>query len=107
MGYYLFQGTYTSEAWAKLVNQPQNRVEVVRAAVEKLGGSVEGAWFSFGETDIVLICKWPDNVTAAAFAIAATAGGALKAGKTTPLLTNDELQAALKQAPKSGYRPPK
>ena len=107
MAYYMLQASYTPEAWAKLVKKPQNRLEVVRSAIEKLGGSVEGSWLSFGEHDVVLICKMPDAVSAAAFSISAAAGGALKSAKTTPLLTFEEGQEAMKQAAKSGYRPPK
>ena len=107
MAYYMLLASYTPEAWAKLVKKPQNRMEVVRSTVEKLGGSVEGSWFAFGEQDIVLICKMPNAVSAAALSIAAAAGGALKSAKTTPLLTFEEGQQAMKQAAKSGYRPPK
>jgi uncharacterized protein with GYD domain len=103
----MFQASYTPEAWAKLVNTPQNRLEVVRAAVEKLGGSIEGSWLTFGEHDVVLICQLPDAVSAATFSIAAAAGGALKSAKTTPLLTFEEGMEAMKRASKSGYRPPK
>ena len=106
MGYYLVQFTYTPEAWATLIKTPQNRVEAVRPAIEKLGGSFEGVWFSFGEYDTVAILKMPDNTSAAAFSLMATAGGALKAFKTTPLLTVEEGIEAMKQAGTAGYRPP-
>jgi uncharacterized protein with GYD domain len=107
MPYYLFRGAYTSEAWASLVKQPQNRTEVVRAALEKLGGTLEGLWFAFGEEDVVAICKMPDNVSAAAFSLAVAAGGGLKSSTTTPLMTFEEGLEAMKKAAKSGYRPPK
>ncbi len=80
MDHYLYQGAYTSEAWKTLVKKPQNRIEVVRHAVEKLGGKIEGVWFAFGEYDVVLIVQMPDNVSAAAMSIAIAAGGALKEG---------------------------
>jgi uncharacterized protein with GYD domain len=107
MPYYLLQASYTAEAWATLVKKPQNRLEVIRGTVEKLGGSIEGSWLAFGEHDVVLICKLPDTVGAAAFSIAAAAGGALKSSKTTPLLTLEEGVEAMKRAGKTGYRPPK
>jgi uncharacterized protein with GYD domain len=106
MAYYLFQCAYTPEALAALIKKPQNRIETVSKAVEKLGGRVVGGWFSFGEYDIVLISELPDNVSAAAFAIAASAGGALKANITTPLLSPDEMLQMFSKAGKTGYRPP-
>ena len=107
MAYYLFQGAYTSEALAKLIKKPENRIATVSKAIEKLGGRVICGWFSFGEYDILLVSELPDNVSAAAFAVAAAAGGALKANKTTPLLNADEMIQMLNQAGKTGYRPPK
>ena len=107
MGYYLVQAAYTAEAAADMVKNPQNRREAVQKAVEKLGGSLEGFWFAFGDYDVVLICQMPDNVSASAFSMAALAGGALRAGKTTPLMTAEEGIEAMKKAGKSGYKPPK
>ena len=107
MPLYMFQAAYTPEALATLIKKPVNRVEVVGKAVEKLGGRVVGGWFSFGEYDVVLIVELPSNVTAASFAVAAAAGGALKCNRTTPLLSQAETVEMFKRAGKTGYRPPK
>lgn len=88
MPYYLVQAAYTSEAWAALVKAPQNRLDAVRPVIEKLGGKIEGGWLAFGEYDVVLVCQMPNNVNATAFSMAASAGGAVKAVKTTPLMTH-------------------
>ena len=106
MATYMLQVAYTPEALAQLVNNPQNCIEAVRPAIEALGGQVIGAWNAFGEYDVILILEMPDNVAAAAFAIAAAAGGALKAVKTTPLLTIEEGVEAFRRVPQSGYQPP-
>jgi len=47
----------------------------------------------------------PDNVAAAAFAIAVAAGGACHNVKTTPLLAFEEGMEAMKKAGDSGYKP--
>jgi len=101
--HYLIQVAYNSEGWQALVKNPQNRVEAVRPAVEKLGGKIENAWYSFGDYDVTLILQMPDNVSAAALSIAFAAGGALKSVKTTPLLTATEALEAMKRAGGSGY----
>lgn len=106
MPHYLFQAAYTAEAWKSLTRKPQNRFEAVRPAIEKLGGKIEGFWFTFGDYDLVGIIQMPDNVSAAAFAVATAAGGALKSLKTTPLMSIEEGLAAMKRAGKAGYRPP-
>src|SRR5262252_1681460 len=87
MPHYLCQLSYTAEGWAALLKKPANRIEAVRPAIEKLGGKIEGAWFAFGESDLVVLLEMPDNVSAASFAIAVAGGGAVKSYKTTPLLS--------------------
>jgi uncharacterized protein with GYD domain len=77
----------------------------VRPAIEKLGGKIEAAWFAFGDYDIVVIADLPDNVSAAAIAMAFAAGGACKSVQTTPLISPEEAIQALKKAGECGYRP--
>jgi uncharacterized protein with GYD domain len=103
---YLLQITYTPEAWAALVNNPHDRIEAIRPALEKLGGKMHHAWFAFGDYDIIGIMEMPSNVEAGAFSVAAAAGGAVKAIKTTPLLSIAEGIEAMKKAAVSGYKAP-
>src|SRR6476619_6047403 len=104
MPHYLQQIAYSIEGWKTLVKKPQNRIEAVRPAIEKLGGKIENAWFAFGDYDVVLIIQMPSNVDAGAIAMAFAAGGACKSVKTTPLLTADEAVEAMKKASSAGYR---
>jgi uncharacterized protein with GYD domain len=106
MARYLFQASYTSEAWAVQVSNPQNRIDVVRSVIERLGGRLESGYLSFGDYDVVIIAERPDAISAAAFSLATSAGGALKAIKTTPLLTVEEGLEAMKKAAGAGYHPP-
>ncbi|MGO9436002.1 MAG: GYD domain-containing protein [Terracidiphilus sp.] len=102
---YLIQASYTVEALQALMKKPQDRTAVVAKAVENLGGSLTGLWLSFGDQDIVALVELPNNVGAAALALAIAAGGALKTTKTTPLLTVAQGIQALKKAASSGYTP--
>ncbi len=106
MARYLFQAAYTPEAWAAQINNPQNRVEALRPVIERLGGRLESAYYAFGDYDVIFIVEVPDNVSAAALSLAANAGGALKAVRTTPLMTLEEGMEALRKAGGAGYRPP-
>ena len=101
---YLQQITYTQEAWQALIKNPQNRIDAVRPAVEKLGGKIETAYFAFGDYDVIVIAELPDNVSAAALAVAFAAGGACRNVKTTPLLSAAEAVEAMKKAGQSGYK---
>jgi len=105
MAHYLVQASYTTEALAALVKNPQNRAEVVRKAIENMGGKMIGGWMSFGDQDVVIIADMPDNTSAAALAIAVAAGGSLRRTRTTPLFTFEEGLAAMKKAASSSYTP--
>ena len=108
MAHYLVQIAYTSESWAAQLKNPQNRVEIVRPLLEKLGARFESAYLAFGKYDIVFIMEAPDNVSAAAISLAVTAGGAVKAYETTPLMTVEEGITAMRKGAEaaSAYRPP-
>jgi len=102
MAYYLIEVGYTPEAWKSLLKKPEDRTKAIRPIIENLGGSLEGAWFAFGDYDLVLVTNFLDNVSAAAFSLAASAGGALRALKTTPLLAISEGMGAMKRAAQAG-----
>ncbi len=108
MSRYLLQAAYTSEAWATQLKNPQNRAEIVSQLMERLGGRFESVYYTFGEYDIVAVMDLPDNVSAAAASMVVSAAGAVKAIRTTPLMTVDEgVQAMRKGADAAGsYRPP-
>lgn len=107
MAYYLLQVAYTPQAWAAQIKNPQDRVQALKPMLDKMGGKIDSAYFAFGDYDVVAILQMPANVDAAAFSLAATAGGAVKAIKTTPLMTIAEGLDAMKKAAASGYTPPK
>jgi uncharacterized protein with GYD domain len=105
MPHYLQQVAYSREGWEAVLGNPQNRIEAVRPVIEKLGGKIETAWFAFGDYDIVVITEFPDNLSAAAIAMAFAGGGACKSVHTTPLMSAEEAVQALKKARECGYRP--
>jgi len=102
----MYQAAYTPEAWAAQIKNPQDVRERTQAMMEKLGGRLVGTWYAFGEYDIVSIAEFPDNVSVATAVIAFAAGGALKAAKTTVLMTVEEGLEALKQSTGAPYQPP-
>ena len=106
MSRYLIEATYATEAFAALVNTPHDRIEQVRPAIAKLGGSIEIAYFAFGDADLILIVDLPDNVSAAAFSMAVSAAGGVRMHRTTPLLSMAESVQAMHKASEVEYRPP-
>jgi uncharacterized protein with GYD domain len=108
MARYLVQASYTPESWAAQLENPQDRRQVVEPLLQRLGGRFETLDYAFGEYDIIAIVELPDNVSAAAVGLAIMAGGAMKAYKTTPLLSSSEGLQAMRRAAEaaSTYQPP-
>ena len=104
MPYFCHQVSYTKEAWARLLQNPQDRLEVVRAPIEKLGGKVHSSFFAFGQFDVLAITEMPDTISAAAISMAFAGGGAVSRIQTTPLLTAAQAVEALRKAGSSGYK---
>jgi uncharacterized protein with GYD domain len=106
MARYLVQASYTADAWAAMVERPEDRSVSVRRMVHHAGGHLECFYLAFGDHDVVAIIEVPDNVAAAAVSMAAAAGGGLRSIRTTPLLTPEDALAALGRARAVDYTAP-
>ena len=107
MPHYMTQFAYTSDAWAALAKNPQNREEVLRSLVEKLGGRLLAFYYAFGEYDGMFITEMPDETTEAAAVLAAISPGHVKAMKTTVLLTTEQTLKAMREAGTQSYQAPR
>ena len=107
MPIYMTQFAYTSDAWAALAKNPQNREEVFRSLVEKLGGRLLSFYYAFGEYDGVFITEMPDETTIAAALLTSFSAGHVKAIKTTQLLTTEQTLKAMREAGKQSYQAPR
>src|SRR5205809_3905766 len=90
MPLFLMHFSCTPDACARLIKKPEDRREVARAVVEKLGGKLHGFWYGFGEHDGFVLIEAPNNVSAAAFSVGISARGSLRSADTTVLLTVEE-----------------
>jgi uncharacterized protein with GYD domain len=106
MAFYLTHFSYTPEAWARLMKNPEDRREAARKYIESVGGKLHGFWYAFGTHDGYNLWEAPDNVSMAAVAIAISGGGALSKFETTVLLTVEDTLDALRRAQDIGYRSP-
>ena len=106
MAHYLVEVSYNNRGISDLVNNPQDRSAHVGSVIESLGGRMESFYHAFGDYDAVVIAELPDNVSAAAIALAVGAGGAIRRYKTTVLISTAEAVEAMRKASTVGYRPP-
>ncbi|MBO0691725.1 MAG: GYD domain-containing protein [Acidimicrobiaceae bacterium] len=93
---YLIQASYIGEGVQALRQEGGSaRRQAVERAVSSVGGTLECLYFSFGESDVVLIMDVPDHTAAAGVALSAGASGKVDV-KTTVLLTPEEIDTAVK-----------
>jgi uncharacterized protein with GYD domain len=104
MSLYMFQAAYTADSWKHQVQTRENPQDRLRPIIEELNGRIEGVFYAFGEYDIIVLAEMPNEEAATAFSLAGSAGGSLKAIKTTPLLTIEQGLNAMKQAAEAGKR---
>ena len=101
---YLFNAHYTAEGAKGLMRDGgTGRRAAVEKACAAAGGRLETMYFAFGDTDAFVICDLPNNVAAAALALAVNQAG-LAATSTVVLLTPEEVDEATKKSVQ--YRPP-
>ncbi len=98
MAKYLIQASYTAEGFKGLAKDTASgRKAAITKLAEGLGGKAECVYYAFGVDDAVVILDLPDNVTAAAVGITVGSSGLVRL-HTTPLLTVEEVDQALKKS---------
>jgi uncharacterized protein with GYD domain len=104
MAKFLYQASYTAEGVRGLLKDGgSSRRDAVKKMIGSLGGTVEAFYYAFGADDVLLLVDVPDNVTAAAAALAVGSSGVVNI-RTTVLLTPEEMDAASKKS--VAYRAP-
>ena len=107
MPLYMTQFSYTAEAIAALAKNPEDRSVPVKALIEKLGGKMFGFYYCLGEYDGVVISEASDETALLTTIFAVIAPGHLKAIKTTPLFTVEQVMEAAGKAGAIVFAPPK
>ena len=98
MAKFLIRASYKPEGLKGLMKEGgTGRRKAVEQMTAGFGGKVEAFYFAFGDTDAYLIVEAPDNITAAAVALAVNGSG-LVTSTTTPLLTAEEVDQATKKS---------
>ncbi|HEX2319259.1 MAG TPA: GYD domain-containing protein [Streptosporangiaceae bacterium] len=95
MAKYLAIASYTADGLRELAaHGASTRIEASKELVAEAGGSIESFYYAFGSDDAFIVCDLPDNVAAAATAIAAGASGVVVT-RMVPLLTAEEVDQAV------------
>ena len=94
MAIYCHQVSYTSAAWLRVVQNPEDCFEAIRVPIERIGGQFRATFFTTGRFDVLAITEFPDRVTPADISTAFAQGGAVASIQTIPLLTATQVMEA-------------
>jgi uncharacterized protein with GYD domain len=101
---YLFEADYSIEGTQGLLKEGgSKRRAAVEAAVKSVGGKLEAFYYTWGTRDAIVIADLPDAGAAIALSLTVSASGSV-AFKTTPIITPEEIDQAVKKSP--SYRAP-
>lgn len=106
MPLYMIQARFSKDAWDALYTSKVDRRKVLSEMLQKSGGRLLDYYFSFGDSDVVVIANAPDNITAASAVIAIARAGAVTEVKTTVLMSYTDGIDAIKRSAETGYSPP-
>jgi uncharacterized protein with GYD domain len=98
MAKYVIFFTYTSEAWARMIQSPGDRTAAVRQLTDSVGGSVESVYWMFGAQDGLVVFDVPDSISAAALSVAVGSTGSFKSLETHELLSQEQLGQVLSRS---------
>ena len=104
MAKYLFEAKYTVDGTKGVLHEGgTGRRAAIEKMVRGLGGKIDDMYYAFGDVDVYVIVDLPDNVSAAAAALAVNHGGGATV-KTVVLMMQAEVDAACKKT--VAYRAP-
>ena len=106
MATYMVQFTYTPEAWATMIQKPQDRSIPSQELVQRLGGKLLSLYYALGAYDGIALIEVPDDITASAVSLAVKASGIMKVNEVTRLFTMSEGMEAMRKAAGGAFAVP-
>jgi uncharacterized protein with GYD domain len=103
MTYFCHHVSFTSAAWARILQSPEDRFADIRVPIENLGGKFRASFFTTGRYDVLAITEFPDSITPNDISAAFAQGGAVASIQTTPLLTPSQAIELHNHAPEPAY----
>jgi uncharacterized protein with GYD domain len=103
---FLFQASYTKDGIAGVLREGgSSRAKAIDTLAASVGGTIESAYWAFGETDVYLIGDLPDAIAAGALSAKVAASGQVTI-TTTQLFTAEDVDAMASRSHNADYRPP-
>jgi len=104
MPHYCHQVSYTHSAWQRVLQNPQDRFELVRSPIEALGGTLQAVFFAMDSYDVLAITEFPESTSPADISVAFFSSGAVAQIHTARLLDSTQAVEAMRRAIPNSYR---
>lgn len=95
MPHFLLKSRMTGATWARLIANPEDRLEKSKQGAREFNGEHIGYWYSCGRYDIYSLLQAPDVITAGTLQANLFSSGGFTDFDTTALLTVDEMREAI------------
>jgi uncharacterized protein with GYD domain len=108
MPLYITRGNYTGATIKNMMAKPEDRTETVGKLFAAVGGKLHALYFTFGESDFLLIAEAPSEKDIMAVLLAAAGTGAVTNLNTVAAVSAADAKAVFAKANTlvSQYRPP-
>ena len=107
MPLYITRGNYSSQSIKNMMAKPEDRTDAVSKLFAAVGGKLHGLYFTFGETDFLVIAEAPSEKDVMAALLAAAGTGSVSNLNTVVAVTAAEAKAVFAKAASvaSQFRP--
>jgi uncharacterized protein with GYD domain len=99
------QVRFTSAAWSRILQHPDDRFESLRIPIETLRGTLQAAFFAMDSFDVLAITDFPEGVSPSDISVACSVGGEIAQIHTTRLLDASQAVEAMQKASSSTSHP--
>ena len=98
MPLYITRGNYSSQTIKNMMAKPEDRTEAVSKLFAAVGGKLHNLYFTFGETDFLLIAEAPSEKDVMAALLAAAGTGSVANLNTVVAVTTADAKNVFAKA---------
>ena len=98
MPLYITRGNYSSQTIKNMMAKPEDRTEAVSKLFAAVGGKLHGLYFTFGETDFLLIAEAPSEKDVMAALLVAAGTGSVSNLNTVVAVTAADAKSVFAKA---------
>jgi len=105
MPHFCHQISYTSSAWQRVMQNPDDRFQLVRGPIDSLGGKIHALFFALDSYDVLAITEFPESTSPTEISLAFFGSADVAQIHTAQLLDSAHALQAMQKAGPCSYQP--